>query len=135
MVGKKTVKEEKLALITYTGSLSEIEDVLAEVSEFIRGKKLEKTGPASVIFYTAPLRNDGRFDAGFPVKGEVEGEGKVSIVKIPEHRVIYTEYTDDREAAYSELVEYVEKNGLDVIGSPREVYHENSREIQFPVMI
>ena len=69
------------------------------------------------------------------MKGEATGDGRVKIVTVPGHTVISTEYSKDRESAYEELVNYVEENELDVIGAPREIYHEKTREVQFPVVL
>ncbi len=135
MISKKRIDDEKLALITFTGKLVEAEGLLEEVSEFIESEKLDVDGDPTVIFYTAPLKDEGRYDVGFPVKGEATGDGRVKIVTVPGHTVISTEYSNDRESAYEELVNYVEENELDVIGAPREIYHEKTREVQFPVVL
>ena len=136
MIGKKALDDEKLALITFTGPLSKTQEVLEEVSDFISSSdKLEADGDPTLIFYTAPLKDEGRYDVGIPVKGDSEDGENVRIVTIPGHTVIFTEYSEDREEAYTKLIEYVEEKGLDVIGAPREVLHGDVREIQFPVVL
>ena len=136
MIGKRTLNDEKLALITFTGPLSKTQEVLEEVSDFVSSSdKLEADGNPTLIFYTAPLKDEGRYDVGIPVKGDSEGDGKIRVVTIPGHTVIFTEYSEDREEAYRRLIEYVEENRLDVIGAPREVLHGDVREIQFPVVL
>lgn len=88
-----------------------------------------------MIFYTGPLKEEGRYDVGFPLEEEVEGDDRVNIVRIPGHRVLYTFYEGSgRRAAYESLIGFVEENNIDVIGSPREVYHGDAVEIQFPII-
>ena len=135
MIGKKTLSDEKLALITFSGPLSKTGELIEEVKEFISSEDLEIAGDPVVIFYTSPLKDDGRYDAGIPVKGESEGAGDIKIVTIPEHTVIFKEYTENRNEGYEELIAYAEENGIDIIGAPREIYHEKVREIQFPVIL
>ncbi|MGB9838606.1 transcriptional regulator [Methanothermobacter sp.] len=135
MIGKKTLNDEKLALITFSGPLSKTDELIEEVREFISSENLEIAGDPLVIFYTGPLKDDGRYDAGIPINGESEGAGDIKIVTIPQHTVIFNEYTENRDEAYDELIAYVEENGIDIIGAPREIYRENVREIQFPVIL
>ncbi|WP_242451245.1 hypothetical protein [Methanothermobacter sp. THM-2] len=61
--------------------------------------------------------------------------GDIKIVTIPEHTVIFKEYTENRNEGYEELIAYAEENGIDIIGAPQEIYHEKVREIQFPVIL
>ncbi|MDI9619014.1 transcriptional regulator [Methanothermobacter sp.] len=135
MIGKKTLSDEKLALITFSGSLSKTGELIEEVREFISSENLEIAGDPLVIFYTSPLKDDGRYDVGIPVKGESEGSGDIKIVTIPEHTVIFKEYSENRNEAYEELIAYTEENGIDIIGAPREICHKKVREIQFPVIL
>ncbi|WP_242451246.1 hypothetical protein [Methanothermobacter sp. THM-2] len=86
MIGKKTLSDEKLALITFSGPLSKTGELIEEVKEFISSEDLEIAGDPVVIFYTSPLKDDGRYDAGIPVKGESEGAGDIKIVTIQQIR-------------------------------------------------
>jgi len=135
MIKIKTIPEELIAVIPYTGCLKKTRKLLHELEEWLKANDANIKGPGFVIFYTSPLKEDGRYDVGFPIKEEVEGSDRVNIVTIPGHKVLYTSYKDSgRKAAYESLIAFVEENNLDVIGSPREVYHVDSVEIQFPII-
>ncbi|BAW31783.1 MAG TPA: GyrI-like domain-containing protein [Methanothermobacter sp.] len=135
MIKTKTVPEELIAVIPYTGCLKKTSSLLRELEEWLRENDANIKGPGFVILYTSPLKEDGRYDVGFPIEEEVEGSDRVNIVTIPEHKVLYTFYKNSgRRAAYESLIAFVEENNLDVIGSPKEVYHEDSVEIQFPII-
>jgi len=135
MIKTKMVPDELIAVISYTGWFKKTKKLLQELEEWLMEYKVKIGGSGFVIFYTSPFEDEGRYDVGFPIEEEVEGTDRVKIVTIPKHRVLYTFYKGSgRGAAYDSLIDFVEENKIDVIGSPREIYHGSRVEIQFPII-
>jgi AraC family transcriptional regulator len=148
-IEEKVVEEEQLALITRIGFLEEMDEVLAEVSSWIEDNEVEVSGPPFAIYYTNHQKNPDekfKFDVGFPVAGDVESSGNVMVVSILTHTVVYSVYKGPYPGlseVYKAMVEFVLANNYDVIGSPKEIYHNSPEdvpagelltEVQFPVI-
>jgi len=135
MIKTKMVPDELIAVISYTGCFKKTIRILKELEEWLRANKVKIGGSGFVIFYTSPFEDEGKYDVGFPLEEEIAGDDRVNIVRIPGHKVLYTSYKGSgRRAAYESLIDFVEENNIDVIGSPREVYHGDNVEIQFPII-
>ncbi|MDI9623637.1 MAG: GyrI-like domain-containing protein [Methanothermobacter sp.] len=135
MIKTKMVPEERIAVISYSGCFKKTKKLLQELEEWLKEHEVKIGGSGFVIFYTSPLKDEGKYDVGFPIEDEIEGTDRVNIVTIPGHKVLYTLYEGSgRGAAYKSLIDFVEENNIDVIGSPREIYYGSKVEIQFPII-
>ncbi len=135
MIKIKRIPEETIAVMTYTGRMKNIEKFSSKFLEWLKSREIEISGPLFVIFYMDPLKEEGRYDIGFPVKKGTRGDNRINIAKIPEHSAVYTFYKfNERETAYNSLKSFIRNRNLDVIGFPREIYHTDYTEIQFPII-
>ncbi len=147
-IEEKKVNEEKSALIKHKGSLNDLVGLINELMAWIEDNNVEVSGLPFAIYYTFPQKREDIFvyDVGVPVKGDVLGNDRIAVGSVPEHTVLYCKYKGNHskiKSAYNEMVDFVNNNSYDVVGSPREVYHnlqdtvDNSElitEIQFPVI-
>ncbi len=148
-IQEKIVEEEQLALITRIGLLEEMDEVLDQLNMWIEDNEVEISGPHFAIYYTNHQKNPEetfKFDIGYPVAGDVESSGNVMIASIPTHTVVYSVFKgpySKLSEVYEAMVEFVLENNYDVIGSPKEIYHNSPEdvpagelltEVQFPVI-
>jgi AraC family transcriptional regulator len=148
-IEEKIVEEEQLALITRIGLLEEMDEVMDEVKTWIEDNEVEVAGPPFAIYYTNHQKNPDekfKFDVGYPVVGDLESSGNVMVVSLLEHTVVYSIFKgpySKLSEVYAAMVEFVLANNYDVIGSPKEIYHNSPEdvpagdlltEVQFPVI-
>jgi effector-binding domain-containing protein len=110
-------------------------------------KGLRMAGPPLSI-YPNPEKvapKEMEYEAGVPIVGEVREEGRIRIKKVPAQQVLATIHKGpykEIEPVYKALMEYIMKNGYEVVGAPMEIYLNNPgevsenellTEVQFPV--
>ena len=147
-IEEKKVNEEQSALIKHKGSADELVGLINELMAWIEDNEIEVAGLPFAIYYTIPQKREDIlvYDVGVPVSGDVAGTDRIAIGSVPEHTVLSGKYKgahNEIKSAYDKMVDFVNNSDYDVIGSPREVYHnlpdevEDSElitEIQFPVI-
>lgn len=145
----KTVKEDQIASISHIGSVEEMGKIIRELTGGIMEKGLQITGPPFVVYYTSPLEvppDKMEFDVGIPFHGEGKDDGRISIKIMPQHHVLSFTYQGpytEIASTYGMMMEYIAREGVEMIGAPRELYINNPQEvpeskllteIQFPVI-
>ena len=153
-ITEKTIADEKIAIINYKGSLTDMEILMSKLLGWIDDKELTTEGEIFAIFYNNPRtvgENEVVYDLGIPInKEEAEDlidEGIIRIVDIIEHTVlsgIHKGPLSTIQESYTKMAEYSIENKYDIIGSPKEVYikkyfevdneEDIINEIQLPVI-
>lgn len=147
-IEEKKVDEEQSTLIKHKGSSKDLVGLINELMAWIEDNEIEVAGQPFAIYYGIPQKRDDIlvYDVGVPVSGDVVGTDRIAVGSVPEHTVLSGKYKGahyEIKSAYDEMVDFVNNSTYDVIGSPREVYHnlpdevEDSElitEIQFPVI-
>lgn len=147
-IEEKKVYEEQSALIKHKGSVDDLMGLINELMAWLEDNEIKMAGLPFAIYYTIPQKREDIlvYDVGVPVSGDIVGNDRIAVGSVPEHTVLSGKYKGDYnkiKSAYDEMVNFVNNSTYDVIGSPREVYHnlpdevEDSElitEIQFPVI-
>jgi len=143
----KTIEEKQIVYIAQTGPAEEMGVLFGEVLAWAMKKGLQMAGPPLSI-YPNPEKvspEEMEYEAGVPIVGEVREEGRIKTKKIPAQQVLATIHKGPYrkiEPVYKALVEYIMKNGYEIIGAPMEIYlndpgevseDELLTEVQFPV--
>lgn len=122
--------------------------MIGRLMKWIDTNIVETIAPPFAIYYTSPGEvkpEEMVYDRGIPIKENVNGEGDIEIVDIPKycaisaiHKCPYPTLPD----AYMEVWEYLVKNDYEAIGTLKEVYYNDPKEvspeeliteIQFPI--
>ncbi|MCK9150460.1 GyrI-like domain-containing protein [Methanobacterium alcaliphilum] len=148
-IEEKTIEEEQIAVIKHIGPVEEMGSLIEKIEIWAAAEDIELNGPPFAIYYNYPQKENADktvYDIGFPVEGDVKGNQNISIATIPEHKVVYAIYIgpySEIQKTYQKMVNFVMTNHYDVIGSPKEIYHNSPQEvaagelmteIQFPVI-
>lgn len=148
-IEEKIIKEEQIAVIKHIGPVEEMGSLIEEIEIWAAAEDIELSGPPFAIYYNYPQNENADkvvYDIGFPVDGEVKGTDTINIATIPEHKVVSSIYIgpySEIQNTYQDMVNFVMSNHYDVIGSPKEIYHNSPNdvaasdlmtEVQFPVI-
>ena len=144
----KKIEEKQIVYIAQTGPAEEMGVLFGEILAWVMKKGLQIAGPPLSIYpnpeKVSPEEMD--YEAGVPIVGEVTEEGRIKIKIIPAQQVLATIHKGPyREIApvYKALMEYIMKNGYEIVGAPMEIYlndpcevpeSELLTEVQFPVL-
>lgn len=150
-IEEKEIAAQTAACMRHIGSHDEIGAVCRELRGWVQERAVAVAGPITVIFLRSAAEMDdpgGEFEVCLPVAGEVRGEGKVTVKKLPACRVAFAAVKgpyDEIPGHYSEMLAWMSAQGLEPAGAPREVYlrHPDAQgqgdageyvtEIQFPI--
>jgi effector-binding domain-containing protein len=138
-IEEKKADEMRAACIFHKGAVAAIgEDMgrlFGEVMEWITKRGFDMAGPAFAVYYSTPeemARGEMQFDAGVPVTGDVQAEGKIRIKTFPAQNVISAVHRGPYSQiapVYATLMEYAATNELDVTGAPMELYLTNPMDV------
>jgi effector-binding domain-containing protein len=148
---KKRLKEQTVIWLDYAGAHDEIGKVYHELKEWAARNKVKLTGPGFTVFLGPPSEFDpssALFEVCMPVAPTTKGDAKVRVKKLPAMTVAAAQVKGPYSqipAHYTEMLAWLDAEGWDVAGPPREVYlkrpdaagkgdpNEFVTEIQFPV--
>lgn len=145
----KNIEEKKVAYVSVTGPYHQIPELLDEVVGYIIKENLQTTESPYGIYFNSPLEvspEELQYEIGIAFTGDVDGDGKVRVKKIPAHQAVSTVYQGPYGQAaqiYPNLVKYAAENGYNITGTVKEVYLNNPAEVpenelltevQFPVI-
>lgn len=145
----KNIKEKQVAYIFMIGDYDQLPQLFYETVGYVIKKGMQITGPPYGTYHNSPMEmlpEELQFEVGIPFIGEVSGEGRVKIRKIPAHQAVSTVYKGYYRQAtqiYQALIEYAAENDHDIVGPVTEIYINNPMEVsesklltevQFPVI-
>lgn len=148
----KNVPDQKLAVINFKGPIEDMDVLVAKLMGWVENEEVETEGQPFIIYYSPRHQvneGDAVYDVGIVVGDETEsyGEDLIRIVDLFEHEVLSGTHEgsyDDIMNTYEKLVEYAENNGMDIIGSPKEILVKSKydgedmenyiTEIQLPII-
>ncbi|MFW5798538.1 MAG: GyrI-like domain-containing protein [Planctomycetota bacterium] len=148
---KKTIPAHAAVALKHQGSYDQIGDVYRELFDWAGAKGVKPAGRPYTVFLRPPTEEDwnsSQFMVCLPVDASVQGDEKVEKLDVPEQTVVAAEVKgayDQIPAHYAELVAWIDYEGLEVDGKPREVYIKHPgdgettdpedylTEVQFPV--
>lgn len=143
------VKENQVASISHTGPVEEMGEIIGEITGWIIDKGLQIIQPPFVVYYTSPMEvspEEMEYEVGIPFQGDAKDDERVSVKTMSEHHVlsrIHKGPYPQLGSAYGMMMEYITKEGCEMIGAPREIYlnspqevpeEELLTEIQFPIV-
>ncbi|MDQ1253371.1 MAG: hypothetical protein QG646_2538 [Euryarchaeota archaeon] len=145
----KTVEENQVASISHVGRLEDMGAIIGELAGWVMQKGLRITQPPFVVYYTSPMEvppEKMQYEVGMPFQGDTNGDERVKIKIMPKHKVLSTIHKGPYTGlgpVYAEMVQYIIGGSYEMIGAPREAYHNNPcevpesellTEVMFPVM-
>ena len=137
-IAEKTIEDQKVAIMNYKGSLSDMEILIGKLSGWIEVEEIETIGDLFAIFYNNPRtakENEVVYDVGIPINPEQDPDEteEIRIVTIIEHKVLsglHYGSLDNIQESYNIMAEYSIEKKYDIIGSPKEVYIKNKFEVE-----
>jgi effector-binding domain-containing protein len=150
---KKRLKEQTVIWMDHAGAHSEIGKVYHELGEWAARNKVKPAGPGFTVFLSPPSEFDpssALFEVCIPVAPATRGDSKVRVKKIPAMTVAAAQVKGPYEqipAHYSEMLAWLDAEGWEIVGPPREVYLTRPdakgkgdpkgfvTEIQFPIRV
>lgn len=145
----KTIPAMTVVCVNHQGPYDQIGEVYQELFAWASSKGVKPAGQPFTLFTSPPSEldwNSARFSVCLPVDASVEGDAKVTRQELPETKVasVTVEGSYDKiPAHYTELLAWMDNDGLEPAGPPREIYHVSPAdtddpksyrtEIQFPV--
>jgi effector-binding domain-containing protein len=148
---KKRLKEQTVIWMDHAGAHNEIGKVYHELGEWAARNKVKLAGPGFTVFLSPPTEFDpssALFEVCIPVAPASRGDSTVRVKKIPAMTVAAAQVKGPYEqipAHYTEMLAWLDAEGWDVVGPPREVYLKRPdaegkgdskdfvTEIQFPI--
>lgn len=148
---KKQVEDQTVISIRHMGAYKDIGAIYRRLRDWAENKDVKIAGNGCTIFHEKPTEFDAAssiFEVCLPVEGKPEPEGEVEVKKLPGGTMACTTVKgpySEIPAHYAEMVAWLDYEGWEVEGPPREVYVKTPSvkgevddkdlvtEIQFPV--
>jgi effector-binding domain-containing protein len=133
----KVISDSRLAIINYKGKIKDMKILIRKLMTWIEANKIQTVGFPFAIYYTS-LKNTAPeemiYDIGIPITKDTElsEKGEIKVVDLLKHRVLSITHKGSYKNlhnTYKEIIEYSIKNNYDIIGSPKEIYHNNPHEV------
>ncbi len=137
-IKEKKIKDQKVAIMNYKGSLNDMEVLISKLSGWVEVEEVKTTGSLFAIFYNNPRtvkEDEVVYDVGIPISLEedVDATEEIRIELLIEHTVlsaIHNGSLDNIQETYNTMAEYSIENKYDIIGSPKEIYIKNKYEVE-----
>ncbi|MEN6291120.1 MAG: GyrI-like domain-containing protein [Methanobacterium sp.] len=144
----KNIKERQVAYIIATGR-AHIPHIFGELMDYITKNNISTIEHYYCTFFNNTLDVDHEelhYEIGIPITGDVPGEGRIQIKKIPGNQVVSTIHKgsyNQMNHVYHTLLKHSLKNGYIISGPATEIYikgtpevsrNEVSVEVRFPVI-
>ena len=148
---QKQVPAQCVAAVLHQGSYDEIGSVFHTLYQRLAGRGVTPAGPPLTIFHAPPNELDwgsSEFEVCVPVPEGTAREGGIEIRSLPNAEVVSAVVEgpySDIPARYAEFLAWIDAQGLEVMGPPREIYLRHPQpgkevdpktfrtEIQFPI--
>ena len=148
---KKTIPAQTVVCLEHMGSHDQIGAVYHDLNAWVKKNSVKPAGPAFTVFLDAPNESDiasGRFEVCLPVAAAPKVDGKLKVKSLPACTVAYSQVKGPYQqipAHYSEMLAWLDAQGWQIAGAPREVYIKHPEaagkapskdyltEIQFPI--
>ncbi len=138
-VATKTVEE--MTIVSFRGifpTYMSVGEGFMSFPEYLKKHNVTPLGPAVCIYHDPEYKEkDYDIEGGFPVGEGAPNDGKFSVRKLPKELVASTIHTGTYEAgfhsAYKDIMDWMERNGYEFAGPPREVYLSEGSDGKLPV--
>ena len=146
----KVIPEQKLAVINYKGSISDLDILVSKLVGWAEAEDIEVEGEPFVVYFSPRHEvNDGDavFDVSIVINEDADEKDIIRVVDMIENKVLAGKHygpVDNIMDTYAELVEIAQANHYDIIGSPKEVLIKSFQncddendyvtEIQLPII-
>lgn len=146
----KEIPTQPVLMIREREPLEKMSEVIpaayAELEGYMRELGIEPTGPPITVCPYADDEGMVAIQNSFPVEASVPGRGRIERVTLPACTVLALEHRghyNELDRSYRALTAFVEQEGLETAGEPREIYwtgpedlppEEWLTEIQFPIV-
>ena len=150
-VETKKIAAQTVIAMQHEGGYNDIGGVYRKLHAWARAQKISPNGKGFTVFLNPPTEFDaqsGLFEVCLPVPAGVKAQGEAAVKTVPACTVACVSVQgpyDQIAAHYTEMLAWLDAEGLEVAGPPREVYvkgpdatgkgnpKEYVTEIQFPV--
>ncbi len=148
----KTTEGIRAACIFHNGTPTAIGDdvgrLLGQLIGWVQQKGLQITGPPFAVYYSMPeemAKGHMQFEVGVPISGAAQETEDIKIKTFPAQNVLSAIHKGPYSqiaSVYAAIMEYITKNGYEVIGPPMELWLNNPMEaaesellteVRFPV--
>ena len=131
----KIIPDQKIAVITYKGPMSDLEILLSKLMDWVETEEVKTIGEPFVIYYSprhSVNQGDAVFDVGITVDGDAPAKDMIKTADLFEHGVlsgIHEGSLDNILYSYDTMVKVAQENNYDIIGSPTEVLVKNIHNV------
>lgn len=124
----------KVASMEKEGKREEIGKALEQLSQSLKEKKVKITGTAIGVFHYDPKAFDpqkAHYEVCFPISGKIKGEGEVRGKELGKGVFACITHSGPIEnllESYHTILKWIEENGYQISGPPREIYQKGVGE-------
>jgi len=148
---QKKIPAQTVICLEHMGTHGQIGLVYHELNAWAKKNSVKGSSAAFTVFLDPPNEfdpNSGRFEVCLPVAAAPKVDGKLKVKSFPACTVAFSRVKGPYSqipAHYAEMLAWIDAQGLEIAGAPREVYlrrpdvkgktdpSEFVTEIQFPV--
>jgi len=127
-VSTKHVPAQRVIALSHEGSYDSMGEVYHRLRQWAREHHAKLSGQGFTIFLSPPDAHNwtqAKYEVCLPVAGSVKADGGVQVKDAPEAEVAFVQVAGPYAkipAHYAEILAWLDVNGMEIAGSPREVY-------------